>query len=197
MTGQLERLGFSFDWERSFMSSDALMYRWSQWLFLVAARGGADLPRHGQRRLVRQLPDDARLDPGRARGHVLALPRPGAPDRAAAVVPAHQRLPGGERQAPRRARRERPLGRGRDRLAGDRARARRRRRARSARARRGAARGLHAPRRRAGAGALRADLAATPRRRRVGRRSRACASSSSSFAPAAGSAARARPRRSR
>ena len=35
MTGQLQRLGFSFDWERSFMSSDAIMYRWSQWLFLV------------------------------------------------------------------------------------------------------------------------------------------------------------------
>src|ERR1700730_11282087 len=29
MTGQLERLGFSFDWERSFLSSDPIMYRWS------------------------------------------------------------------------------------------------------------------------------------------------------------------------
>src|SRR5580692_13007694 len=29
MTGQLERLGFSFDWQRTFMSSDATMYRWS------------------------------------------------------------------------------------------------------------------------------------------------------------------------
>jgi leucyl-tRNA synthetase len=35
MEGQLERLGFSFDWERAFMSSDAVMYRWSQWLFLT------------------------------------------------------------------------------------------------------------------------------------------------------------------
>ncbi len=35
MTGQLQRLGFSFDWERSFLSSDPIMYRWSQWLFLV------------------------------------------------------------------------------------------------------------------------------------------------------------------
>jgi leucyl-tRNA synthetase len=35
MTGQLRRLGFSFDWERTFMSSDAVMYRWSQWLFLT------------------------------------------------------------------------------------------------------------------------------------------------------------------
>jgi leucyl-tRNA synthetase len=35
MIGQLERLGFSFDWERTFMSSDPMMYRWSQWLFLT------------------------------------------------------------------------------------------------------------------------------------------------------------------
>jgi leucyl-tRNA synthetase len=35
MIGQLQRLGFSFDWERTFMSSDAVMYRWSQWLFLT------------------------------------------------------------------------------------------------------------------------------------------------------------------
>jgi leucyl-tRNA synthetase len=35
MTGQLERLGFSFDWQRTFTSSDAVMYRWSQWLFLT------------------------------------------------------------------------------------------------------------------------------------------------------------------
>ncbi len=40
MRGQLERLGFSFDWERSFYSSDALMYRWSQWLFLVLLDAG-------------------------------------------------------------------------------------------------------------------------------------------------------------
>jgi leucyl-tRNA synthetase len=40
MTGQLQRLGFSFDWERTFMSSDAVMYRWSQWLFLTLAEAG-------------------------------------------------------------------------------------------------------------------------------------------------------------
>ena len=40
MPGQLERLGFSFDWERSFLSSDALMYRWSQWLFLTLLEAG-------------------------------------------------------------------------------------------------------------------------------------------------------------
>jgi leucyl-tRNA synthetase len=40
MTGQLERLGFSFDWQRTFLSSDAIMYRWSQWLFLVLLDAG-------------------------------------------------------------------------------------------------------------------------------------------------------------
>jgi leucyl-tRNA synthetase len=40
MTGQLKRLGFSFDWERTFMSSDAVMYRWSQWLFLTLLEAG-------------------------------------------------------------------------------------------------------------------------------------------------------------
>jgi len=40
MTGQLKRLGFSFNWERTFMSSDPLMYRWSQWLFLTLLEAG-------------------------------------------------------------------------------------------------------------------------------------------------------------
>ncbi len=40
MTGQLDRLGFSFDWERTFVSSDPIMYRWSQWLFLTLLEAG-------------------------------------------------------------------------------------------------------------------------------------------------------------
>ncbi len=40
MTGQLQRLGFSFDWDRSFVSSDPSMYRWSQWLFLTLYEAG-------------------------------------------------------------------------------------------------------------------------------------------------------------
>lgn len=40
MTGQLQRLGFSFDWERAFMSSDSTMYRWSQWLFSTLLEAG-------------------------------------------------------------------------------------------------------------------------------------------------------------
>ena len=40
MTGQLQRLGFSLDWDRSFLSSDVTMYRWSQWLFLTLYEAG-------------------------------------------------------------------------------------------------------------------------------------------------------------
>jgi leucyl-tRNA synthetase len=40
MREQLDRLGFSFDWERCFYSSDPLFYRWSQWLFLTLLDAG-------------------------------------------------------------------------------------------------------------------------------------------------------------
>jgi len=40
MREQLDRLGYSFDWERSFYSSDPLFYRWSQWLFLTLMEAG-------------------------------------------------------------------------------------------------------------------------------------------------------------
>ena len=35
MRGQFERLGYSCDWRRSFVSSEPVHYRWSQWLFLA------------------------------------------------------------------------------------------------------------------------------------------------------------------
>jgi leucyl-tRNA synthetase len=35
MLGQMQRLGFSFDYDRVFYSSDEAQYRWSQWLFLT------------------------------------------------------------------------------------------------------------------------------------------------------------------
>jgi len=34
MTEQLKRLGFSFDWDRTFATCEEDFYRWSQWLFL-------------------------------------------------------------------------------------------------------------------------------------------------------------------
>jgi leucyl-tRNA synthetase len=35
MRGQFERLGYSCDWERTFVSSEPQHYRWTQWLFLA------------------------------------------------------------------------------------------------------------------------------------------------------------------
>ncbi len=40
MLGQMKRLGFSFDYERAFYSSDEKQYRWSQWLFLTLVEAG-------------------------------------------------------------------------------------------------------------------------------------------------------------
>jgi len=40
MLGQMKRLGFSFDYERAFYSSDEDQYRWSQWLFLTLHEAG-------------------------------------------------------------------------------------------------------------------------------------------------------------
>ena len=88
MTGQLERLGFSFDWERSFLSSDPVMYRWSQWLFLTLLEAGliyrgtgnVDWCDNCQTTLA-----SIQVEPG---GTCWRCHEPGAADRAAAVVPA-------------------------------------------------------------------------------------------------------------
>ena len=40
MLEQMRRLGFSFDYERVFYSSDEGQYRWSQWLFLTLLEAG-------------------------------------------------------------------------------------------------------------------------------------------------------------
>jgi len=40
MLAQMKRLGFSFDYERAFYSSDEDQYRWSQWLFLTLLEAG-------------------------------------------------------------------------------------------------------------------------------------------------------------
>jgi leucyl-tRNA synthetase len=40
MLAQMKRLGFSFDYERAFYSSDEAQYRWSQWLFLTLFEAG-------------------------------------------------------------------------------------------------------------------------------------------------------------
>jgi leucyl-tRNA synthetase len=40
MLGQMKSLGFSFDYDRAFYSSDESQYRWSQWLFLTLLEAG-------------------------------------------------------------------------------------------------------------------------------------------------------------
>src|ERR1700742_2327234 len=40
MLGQMRRLGFSFDYDRVFYSSDPGQYRWSQWLFVTLLEAG-------------------------------------------------------------------------------------------------------------------------------------------------------------
>jgi leucyl-tRNA synthetase len=40
MLDQMRRLGFSFDYDRAFYSSDESQYRWSQWLFLTLLEAG-------------------------------------------------------------------------------------------------------------------------------------------------------------
>jgi len=40
MLAQMKRLGFSFDYDRAFYSSDESQYRWSQWLFLTLHEAG-------------------------------------------------------------------------------------------------------------------------------------------------------------
>jgi leucyl-tRNA synthetase len=40
MLDQMRRLGFSFDYERVFYSSDEAQYRWSQWLFVTLLEAG-------------------------------------------------------------------------------------------------------------------------------------------------------------
>src|SRR6476620_4701751 len=40
MLEQMKRLGYSFDYERVFYSSDESQYRWSQWLFVTLLEAG-------------------------------------------------------------------------------------------------------------------------------------------------------------
>ncbi len=48
MRGQFEALGYSCDWERSFVSSEPAHYRWTQWLFLAMLERGLVYRREAQ-----------------------------------------------------------------------------------------------------------------------------------------------------
>ena len=198
MTGQLERLGFSFDWSRSFMSSDPEMYRWSQWLFLELLEAGLIYRGHrhawtGARTARRRSPRSrsSRAAPaGAATSPVRLIGLPQWYLGISAYVPENDaRLAelqdSGIWDEVALASQQIVLGRIdgvelelRD-AAGERAGA------------------LHPLPRRARAGALRADQPAPPGGRERGPRARTSPSSSSGCARAAGSAAPARPTRSR
>ncbi len=65
MLGQMKRLGFSFDYDRVFYSSDESQYRWSQWLFLTLLEAGLIYREDATRRVVRHLPCRPWPRPGR------------------------------------------------------------------------------------------------------------------------------------
>ncbi len=48
MRGQFERLGYSCDWDRTFVSSEPGHYRWTQWLFLAMLEQGLIYRRDAQ-----------------------------------------------------------------------------------------------------------------------------------------------------
>jgi leucyl-tRNA synthetase len=48
MRGQFERLGYSCDWDRTFVSSQAGHYKWTQWLFLAMMENGLVYQRDAQ-----------------------------------------------------------------------------------------------------------------------------------------------------
>ena len=99
----MKRLGYSFDYDRVFYSSDEGQYRWSQWLFLTLLEMG----------LIYR--DDATVDwcdtcqttlasiQVEEGGDLLALPQRGAADPPPDLVPEDHRLPRGERRQHRAA----------------------------------------------------------------------------------------------
>ncbi len=99
MLEQMRRLGFSFDYERVFYSSDEAQYRWSQWLFVTLLEAGliyrddttVDWCDHCRTTLAALQVED---------GTLLALPQRGAADPPPDLVPPHHALPGGERRPP-------------------------------------------------------------------------------------------------
>ncbi len=61
---QIRRMGWSIDWTREVSTHEPEYYRWTQWMFLQAVRGGARLPQGGAGQVVPARPDGARQRAG-------------------------------------------------------------------------------------------------------------------------------------
>ena len=195
MHAQFDRLGYSFDWEREWVTSLSGALQVDAVAVPAAAQTRARLPRRRPGRLVRHLQDGARLAAGRGR-RLLALPRAGETRAPLAVVPRRQRLPARERERDRAADRLEP---GRGRRAAHDARARGRRRAGRLDARRHPADRLHALQGRGRQSRVRDALAEPPGDRARGRPTTRRARAARARAPRRRSARRPhapRPRRS-
>ena len=103
LTSSLERIGAIYDWRRLVKSHDPQYIRWTQWIFLQAARSRPRLPEDGAGQLVPGLPDGARQRAGPGRRDVRAVGRRRREARPRAVVLQDHRVRRPTARRPRRA----------------------------------------------------------------------------------------------